>query len=101
MLCMVRWMGGVFPMKSILPSTRLARHRKTLIGPEDCSWMAHGWLMENSLSNIDGRGLGWQGGFFNHLPPARHRPYMSLFFLCDFSLLNEVKEQLRSLSRGF
>ena len=47
----------------------------------DGSLFAHVWLMERSLIRIDGRGLGWLDGLFNHVPPARHRPYISLSFL--------------------
>ena len=93
-------MGGVFPMESTLPSTRLAlvfRHWLALVGIDahrlliDCSWIAHGEFIGWHWLASTGEAGGWQGGLFNHVPPARHRPYIALFFslifLMDGSLI--------------
>ena len=70
---------------------------QTLIGIDahrlliDCSWIAHGEFIGWHWLASTGEAGGWQGGLFNHVPPARHRPYIALFFslifLMDGSLI--------------
>ena len=72
-----RRVGGLFLWKPTLPSTRLARHRKTALSLfMDWSWIAHGLLMEKSLIPIDGRGEagGWLDRLSNNVSPARLAP---------------------------
>ena len=79
-----RRVGGLFPCKPTPPSTRLARHWKNI------DWHrrareAHGLVMESPLRDhwfpSTGEAGGWRDGLFNNVPPARHRPYISLFLL--------------------